>query len=524
MISETIITALSFSLFTSVWQAALIWLLFLLFQYRFPLPAKNTYWLLLTLICILFVSWGANFIYFIFNPSPPTLQLLAVSFELENFNLPISLYSIIAMLYSLGCLYQGFRFLQSLYQLKFLAKHQLPLPADAKSIIDDMRITHQVLSKITLRATLHTASPLTYGWLKPIIFFPVAALNRLRVEEVQSIVLHELAHIRRNDFLHECLISSIEIVMFYNPFVRLLMNQLREEREKACDDEVIESGIPVYFYANALMVFAKKDYSHQSIPALAFAGNQPRLLNRIKRLASPEHEKKDIPLFSCCLCLVVLLAGLIWMSGTRKAGNIKHTSSIASMVIDRGLNAVINLPQQMGTKPAVIKRSSLTTIQFPKRLKKAETLSSTVQLNEPTHNKPVLPVLTVAQQTYAGLTKIEQLHRSMQALPDSISLAFTANAIAKLSPHDRVIWMEALQKLYNENPENASYISTINLQAPFIIFLRFPISAPLSGIALQCLTNIREQVEAYYEGNHIMTYSSSINDSTRMATRSTANQ
>ena len=64
MVSETIISALVYAVFTSIWQAALIWILFQLVQRMFPLPAKTVYWILFALILILFVGWVVNCIYF----------------------------------------------------------------------------------------------------------------------------------------------------------------------------------------------------------------------------------------------------------------------------------------------------------------------------------------------------------------------------------------------------------------------------------------------------------------------------
>lgn len=535
MMPETIITALVYSLFASVWQAAFIWILAQVLQRMFLLSAKNTYWILFTLIWLLFVAWIGNCIYFINHPIPPLLHLLSVPREAANFIIPNSIFTIIAILYCLGCLYHGFRFTQSLYQLHLLAKHQLPLPASVLSVIHDMQITHPSLKKVVVAATAHASSPLTFGWLQPILLFPVAALNNLSITEVRSILLHELAHIRRNDFLHECLMRIIEIVLFYNPFVRLLINQLKEERENACDDAVIQSGIPVYSYAKALITFAHTGTPHTSITAMALAGNQPRLLNRIKRLATPEREKKVIPLFKSCYALLVLLAGLIWVSNSSKPGNINRPSTVPFAFADAGSNSKSNLPHQKHAKTivlsvssneisTVIKSNTSGAVPFRKKITAPETVSSTELLQIAADNKQVMPMISVAQQPYIGLAKLEQLQRSMIALPDSIRIAFTANAIAQLSPDDRKIWMEALEKLYNVNPENSAFLHTINLQAPFIVFLNTPVSSPLSGIALQCLTSIREQTEAFYLGNHIMMYNSNAQDSTRMPVRAAAIQ
>ena len=139
-------------------------------------------------------------------------------------------------------------------------------------------------------------------------------------------------------------------------------------------------------------------------------------------------------------------------------------------------------------------------------------------------NKIALPVLSVANQSYSGLARLELLQRNWDALPDSLCNAFTTNAIAQLSPEDRFIWVQTLQKLYSVYPNNETYLASVNRHAPFIVFFNTQVSSALSGIALQCLTSIREQMEAYYLQNHIMIQSSIPKDSTRIGSRAAAIQ
>lgn len=526
--SETIITALVYSLFTSAWQAALVWLVFQLFQSRFSLSAANTYWMVFALLLMLFVAWVGNFMYRIENPYPPSLQLLPASFETGNFSIPNPILSIFAFIYFLGCLYQVIRFAQSLYQLRLLAKNQLPLPAAALSIIHNMQNTHPALRKISVSATLQAGSPLTFGWLQPIMLLPVAALNSLSMEEVQSIVLHELAHIRRNDFLHECIISTLEVVMCCNPFVHLLIKQLREEREKACDDEVIQSGIPVYSYAKALLAFSQSNPTHPSTPAMAFSGNQPRLLNRIKRLAACEQEKKSIPLISTSFSVFVVLIGLVWVCSTAMSGNSNNAYASVPVAAStttpifpnqQPMITPVELQTSATSIPSTQQRKSYLAVHSSKRLHKLTTNTPLEKLQETENSKTTLPVIAVAQQSGNRLANFEQLLMNWKALPDSVFKEFSAIAISQLSPDDRIIWMQALQKLYEVNTENESNHVTINRQAAFIILLHTSIAEPLSGIALQYVSNIGEQIKAYYFRNHIIINGSNDKDSTRNFSR-----
>jgi beta-lactamase regulating signal transducer with metallopeptidase domain len=76
------------------------------------------------------------------------------------------------------------------------------------------------------------ASPLTIGFWKPFILIPLASINQLSPQQLEAVLLHELAHIRRNDYLLNIILQLAEISLFFNPFMRLLLKQARLERRK----------------------------------------------------------------------------------------------------------------------------------------------------------------------------------------------------------------------------------------------------------------------------------------------------
>jgi hypothetical protein len=117
-----------------------------------------------------------------------------------------------------------------------------------------------------------------------VVLFPVAAINQLSMAEARAIILHELAHIRRNDYLHECVFGWMEIILFCNLFARPLFKMLREEREKACDDAVLEQGGEKMAYLTALGWCARNTHSVKA--ALGVSGKDSQVLSRMKRIAN----------------------------------------------------------------------------------------------------------------------------------------------------------------------------------------------------------------------------------------------
>jgi hypothetical protein len=127
--------------------------------------------------------------------------------------------------------------------------------------------------------------PLTLGFYKPIILFPLAVVNQLSIEQVEAILLHELAHIRRHDYIINLLISWLGIVFFFNPFVRMMIREIRKEREHCCDDLVLQFKYEPHTYASALLSLEKSRFHHSGLVLAATGRSRQLLLDRIKRLS-----------------------------------------------------------------------------------------------------------------------------------------------------------------------------------------------------------------------------------------------
>ncbi|MBL0211216.1 MAG: M56 family metallopeptidase [Holophagaceae bacterium] len=129
-------------------------------------------------------------------------------------------------------------------------------------------------------------APLVIGWLRPAILVPAAALAGLAPDALEAVLAHELAHIRRHDYLVNLLQSAAEILFFYHPAVWWLSAEIRLERENACDDVAVSSCGDALLYARSLARLEELRGSMPS-PKLALASNGGSLMNRIHRLLLP---------------------------------------------------------------------------------------------------------------------------------------------------------------------------------------------------------------------------------------------
>jgi uncharacterized protein (TIGR03435 family) len=124
-------------------------------------------------------------------------------------------------------------------------------------------------------------TPTVVGWLEPVIVLPIAALAGLSPSQIDAILAHELAHIRRHDFLVNLLQTFAETILFYHPAVWWLSARIRTEREHCCDVVALSVCGDAVSYAEALVELESWRTSHTHLAVAATGG---RLLIRVRRL------------------------------------------------------------------------------------------------------------------------------------------------------------------------------------------------------------------------------------------------
>ena len=140
---------------------------------------------------------------------------------------------------------------------------------------------------IALMESAAVEVPTVIGWLRPMILLPASALSGLTAEQLEMVLAHELAHIRRNDFLINLMQTVVETLMFYHPAMWWISNRIRDEREHCCDDlAVAVCGNPLQ-YARAL---TRLEELRAARTELAVAANGGSLMMRIRRLVVSQKE------------------------------------------------------------------------------------------------------------------------------------------------------------------------------------------------------------------------------------------
>src|SRR4029434_11149304 len=122
------------------------------------------------------------------------------------------------------------------------------------------------------------------GIVRPVILVPAGIATGMPSDQLDSLLAHELAHIRRADSLVNLVQALVETLLFYHPAVWWVSGRVRAERENACDDLAVETTGNAVAYARALLELAE---ARRSGPSLAVAESGGHLWNRIHRLVAP---------------------------------------------------------------------------------------------------------------------------------------------------------------------------------------------------------------------------------------------
>jgi len=223
-------------------------------------------------------------------------------------------------------------------------------------------IPPQVLKKtanIKIGLSNQIDAPITFGWLNPIVLLPIAICNQLTTKEIETILMHEIAHILRKDYIINIIISLNQTILFFNPFSILLIKEMSLQREIACDLMVIENNPEKVEYMNALLKIAEhvnKRIQKNTTLAIGILGSQSELLKRIQYFNNIKTNTTRQLIFK-------LMTGLAFTTciflSTRTATTIKYMPPVISA---KGIEKNNNYTVAVANKKAIklLKTSHIT--------------------------------------------------------------------------------------------------------------------------------------------------------------------
>ncbi|HCN82616.1 MAG TPA: hypothetical protein DIT07_03215 [Sphingobacteriaceae bacterium] len=339
---NAIVKAAGWSIIHSLWQGAILYtILLLLFILNPKLTAKSRHNLAFMALCGISLWFTMTFyneftarLYIARNPEIiNTYSSVTTSVNHNIIKLPASLLykaeqsiPFIVLIYGIGLIMQIVYMAFGYYRIQHIKTRGISdlepdLNARFIAIISKIKIKRKVLFKLSSIVSV----PMVIGYFKPVVLLPLSVLAQMNQDQLEAIIIHELSHIRRNDYLLNLLKISIETILFFNPFVWLSAKLIDTERENACDDLVLKiTGSPLS-YAQTLLQLEKLK-SGQQVFALAATGKKYHLLNRIKRITTMKTSNSNLKqqLFGIFLIAATVIS-ISWIN-IKKDNSLLHPS------------------------------------------------------------------------------------------------------------------------------------------------------------------------------------------------------
>ncbi|MFI5178571.1 MAG: M56 family metallopeptidase [Vicinamibacterales bacterium] len=271
--------------------------------------------------------------------------------------------------------------------------------------------------------------PIMIGWLKPVVILPTAVLSGFSPEQVEALLVHELAHVRRHDYLVNLLQAMVETVLFYHPAVWWLSGRVRDEREHCCDD------LSIQICDRLVYVRALSDLAAMSTPPLAMAASNGSLVARVRRiLGRPPIESEArsgwLPVF-LILALIAPILPVTLRSADRTIAPVTD-----EMIVDAdttslpATQAVPVEPPAQQTTATTGQTSAAKPAAEPERIVPAETQADEIQ------------------QIQAALKKWSEAQRELDAKRFDLEVA-QSDARTKAQMDELVVKLEQYRKEYD---------------------------------------------------------------------------
>jgi beta-lactamase regulating signal transducer with metallopeptidase domain len=301
-----LLKALGWALLNSLWQMAALWLLYSLLVAIFHSTAARirhglallflsigALWTGITFIAAsLFPDYGNSFWLPFLSPAQPAPGWFWQTSR-SLIDTVLSYGSTLYLLILSGLL---IRYSSQYYHTRKLTRKGLStMPAEFRVFVNATALQLNIRKPVRTWLSSLIDVPITLGFLKPVILLPAAMISHLTPQQVEAILIHELGHIQRKDYLLHLLVTLLEGLFFFNPFSRLLIRQLKKQREHCCDDLVLQFKYDPHAYISALLSLAARQQPAHQLAVAATGTSDKLLLQRARRILLRQEGDRSRP-------------------------------------------------------------------------------------------------------------------------------------------------------------------------------------------------------------------------------------
>jgi protein involved in polysaccharide export with SLBB domain/beta-lactamase regulating signal transducer with metallopeptidase domain len=277
------------------------------------------------------------------------------------------------------------------------------------------------IGRVALALTDRLDIPIVIGTLRPMILAPVAMLNEMSIPQVEAILAHELAHVKRYDYLLNLIQVVIETLLFYHPAVWWIGRQIRREREHCCDEIAAEACGDRAGYARALTALEEsRARGSRLAPAAAGGGGRGELLGRVRRLLDPAPNSSvgGPRSWATLILLLVVAGGMPMASRFLRAADIAPTTVKVGEPKDSPITPEDFAPD---TTPYKLGPTDLITVKISDLVAPNVVSEKTARLDKDgILSLPLIGKLKLSEQTVADAEKlISAAYSDKQLLKDA---------------------------------------------------------------------------------------------------------
>ena len=246
------------------------------------------------------------------------------------------------------------------------------------------QITHRLIDKFNLKQKIsikesgYIQTPALIGYFKPVILLPISMISGIPNNQLEIIIAHELAHIKRHDYLVQFIQGIIELIFFYHPVVWWLSSVVNTEREHICDDlavKVCGESLTLIKALNNMEAIRKKKFEM----ILGLSGKKDNLLYRVQRILRPKNDSGKADKILLSGLFILLFSGLILVSNFAISGNVFSGKQFFTKI-----NVVESkLPENSDNKEVIFeKKKDRKKKDKDKKKKKAHAIETVPEIHE----------------------------------------------------------------------------------------------------------------------------------------------
>lgn len=329
-----LLQALGWAVLNSLWQMALLWVIYQFAAAVIKNAKASSKSVLATALLFAGFSWFIyTFIVVYSNISHGNIVGLSLAMSHETYNWLLQSLPFISGAYLLLLVLPVLRFIRNYRYAQVIRKYGLSkINVDWRIFVRNVAARMGIKKTVKIWVSEFVSSPVTIGFFKPVILVPLAAINHLTPSQLEAVLLHELAHIRRYDYLINLLINFIQTILYFNPFVKAFVKIVEREREKSCDEMVLQFQYDSHEYASALLTL-EKTKQLQKILIVAATGNKNDIAHRIETILGVQRKptlsvNKIAGMISAIICILALNLFLLLPAKKSEGNNtIAYTDS-----------------------------------------------------------------------------------------------------------------------------------------------------------------------------------------------------